>query len=382
MLDVLVADDDVNVLESVSRALIDAGHQVTEACDGAEAAELLATHAFDLAVCDVQMPKVGGLTLLRRIRREAPETAVVLMTAYGQIPDVIESLRDGAVDYVTKPFDPDDFAARVVGPIAERRAIKRKFDHARAQAVARVTGEALVATSPAMRKLAGRLGVLAGSDVPLVVVGDRGTGKELVARTLHAQGPRRGGPFVLMDGVVLADLLAPGPDGCAPASREWLAGAVGGTLVLDGLDPLTLAAQVHLARLLESPSAVARKGGDGRPLGARIVTLTRTSMADRLVAGKMLDSLYHRLNGVQIHVPRLAERQPDLVGLATLFLREIVPAGTTAPGIAAETWRVLAGHGYAGNVRELRWILEHAVAMADGGPILPEHLPQEVGGAP
>jgi two-component system NtrC family response regulator/two-component system response regulator HydG len=185
-----------------------------------------------------------------------------------------------------------------------------------------------------------------------------------------------------MDGVVLADLLGPRADGDLPTGGEWLAAAIGGTLVLDGLDPLHLAAQVHLARLLELPHIVARKGSDGRPLGARVVTLTRTSMAERLLMGGMLDSLYHRLSGVQIHVPRLAERQADLVGLTTLLLRELVPVGTTVPGVAAETWRVLSGYGYPGNVRELRWILEHAVAMSDGGPIMPEHLPTEVCGAP
>ena len=380
MLDVLVADDDRNVLESVSRALVDAGHQVTEAADGAEAVELMASHAFDLAVCDVEMPRLGGLTLLRRIRRDAPGTAVVLMTAFGQIPDVVESLRDGAVDYVTKPFDPDEFARDVVGPIAERRALKKKFDEAQARAVARVAGDALVAVSPSMRKLVGRVGVLASSDVPLVIVGDRGTGKELVARTLHARGSRREGPFVVMDGVILADLLGPRVDGDGSAGADWLRSAMGGTLVLDGIEPLSLAAQVHLTRLLESPQAVARHGADGRALGARIITLTRSGLADRLVAGKMLDSLYHRLNGVLLLVPRLAERQADLVSLVTLILREIVPEGTTVPGISPPAWKALADHGYPGNVRELRWILEHAVAMADGGPIEEEHLPVEAFG--
>lgn len=121
MLDVLVADDDADVREFIAAALINAGHQVTEASDGAQAAELLSTHVFDLAVCDVQMPKLDGLVLFRRIRRDAPDTAVVLMTSFARLADVVYAMRDGAIDYVTKPFDADDFARRVVAPIEERR---------------------------------------------------------------------------------------------------------------------------------------------------------------------------------------------------------------------------------------------------------------------
>lgn len=121
MLDVLLADDDADVREFIAAALINAGHQVTEASDGEKAAELLSTHVFDLAICDVQMPKLDGLVLFRRIRRESPQTAVVLMTSFAKLADVIDAMRGGALDYVTKPFDADDFAQRVVAPIEERR---------------------------------------------------------------------------------------------------------------------------------------------------------------------------------------------------------------------------------------------------------------------
>jgi DNA-binding NtrC family response regulator len=377
MMDVLVADDDRNVLESVSRALIDAGHRVTEAADGAEAAELVAAHVFDLAICDVQMPRMGGLTLLRRIRREAPGTAVVLMTAYGQIPDVVESMRDGAVDYVTKPFDPDDLVARIVTPIEERRALKKKFDEARANAVARAAGAALVARSPAMRKLVGRMGALANSDAPAVVVGARGTGKELVARTLHAQGGRRDGPYTLMDGAVLGELLTSVERRKDGSSEAWLRDVLGGTLVLDALEATPFAAQAQLARMLGSPAFVARHGTDGKPHGARLVTLTRARLPDMVAAGRLLDSLHACLAGVELEMPPLVDRAADLVPLVAELLRELVPPNKTGPGVTPEAWRTLTHYRYPGNVRELRWILEHALAMSEGGPIEREHLPSE-----
>jgi DNA-binding NtrC family response regulator len=376
MLDVLVADDDRNVLESVSRALIEAGHRVTEAADGGQAAELLSLHAFDLAICDVQMPKLGGLTLLRRIRREAPGTAVVIMTAYAKIPDVVESLRDGAVDYVTKPFDPDEFTARVVGPIAERRALKKKFENAQTKYVARDAGATLVAVSPVMRRLVGQIAVLSASDAPVVITGDRGTGKELVARTIHAQGPRRAGPFVLLDGVLLAGELE---EGAVPevAREEWLLGALGGTLVLDGIDGLPVAAQARLAAIVSAPQARARRAEGGRALGTRLITLTREGVADRANGGTLLDALYYRLSGVHLHVPSLSERASDLCSLASQLLEELTPPDKTIPGLLPEVWQALSCHGYPGNVRELRWILEHALAMAEGGPIELRHLPEE-----
>lgn len=151
------------------------------------------------------MPKLDGLTLLRRIRRETPSTAVVIMTSFAEVPDVVGSMRDGAVDYVTKPFDPDEFVDNVVEPIAERRSVARRFDAARSEFVARSTGVTLVTRSPKMSSLASRIAMLGSSDASVVVRGDKGTGKGLVARTLHAQSSRRDGPLVLVEGGALRE---------------------------------------------------------------------------------------------------------------------------------------------------------------------------------
>src|SRR5579871_1013421 len=130
MLQVLLADDERDVRDSVKEALVEAGHEVTEASDGLRALELVTSRPFDLAICDVRMPGLDGLTLLRRIRRECPGVQVVVMTSHGRIPDVVDALRDGAFDYVTKPFDPDEFARSVVGAVADRKLLRRKIDEA------------------------------------------------------------------------------------------------------------------------------------------------------------------------------------------------------------------------------------------------------------
>jgi DNA-binding NtrC family response regulator len=381
MLDVLLVDDDDNVRDSVAAALLGAGHSVTEASDGAQALELLASRAFDLAICDVQMPRLDGLTLFRRIRRDAPGTAVVIMTTYGKIPDVIDTLRDGAVDYVTKPFDPDEFTRRVVAPLAEHRALRQRFDTARAQLVARDTGASLVAVSPAMRGVADRIALLAQSDASVVITGDRGTGKELVARMLHAQGPRRQGPLVLVDGTLLPELLRASELAEASArglpADTWFHEAAGGTLVLRGLEGLPLREQRALVRVISAPAALARRDADGSPLGMRIVTLGRDPLSVRKSWGELLDALYYRLNGTTLHMPRVAERGEDLCPLITQLLRELQPPSKTVPGLSTATWKALSSYPYPGNVRELRWILEHALAMSNGGPIEVTHLPAE-----
>jgi two-component system response regulator PilR (NtrC family) len=376
MLEVLVADDDRNVRESVASALASAGHRVTEACDGAEAVELMASRVFDLAICDVQMPRLGGLALLRRIRREAPGTAVVIMTAFGEIPDVVGSIHDGAVDFVTKPFDPDEFTRRVVGPIAEQRGLRSAFDRARAAQIARTTGTTMVTTSPVMRALAEQIRVLASSDVPVLVSGDRGTGKELVARTLHAQGARSAGPFVLVDGTLLREMLADRGDGLA--ADDCFRDARGGTLVLDGIETLSLRAQLRLLRAMDANGAGARRGPPWHMLGVRLVTLTRENPAGRTASSQLVDALHYRLSAAHLHVPALRERAADFCDLVVQLIDELEPAGTTRPGMTPQAWRLLGAYPFPGNVRELRWALEHALATAEGGPIDAEHLPPEV----
>jgi DNA-binding NtrC family response regulator len=386
MLNILVADDDENVRESVGLALSSRGYCVTEASDGAEAAELISSRVFDLAICDVRMPRLDGLTLLRRIRREAPGTAVVIMTSFAEVPDVVGSMRDGAVDYVTKPFDPDEFTTRVVGPIAERRAVARRFDAARADFVARSTGVTLVGLSPRMSSLKSRIETLASSDASVVVRGDRGTGKGLVARTLHAQSPRRDGPLVLVEGVLLPEILeASAEQDRAAGGRTrdaWFRAASEGTLAIDEVDSLPLRVQAQLLRVLEEPATRARRGPSWQPLGVRVISLTRADLASKVAAGEFLESLYYQLNGVELHVPALRERAEDLCQLVTELLRELVPADTRAPGVSARAWSAIVRHDFSGNVRELRWALEQALALSSGREIDVGDLPATVCAAP
>jgi DNA-binding NtrC family response regulator len=374
MLHVLVADDDEIVRESVAGALVRAGHRVAEAEDGAKAASLLALQAFDVAICDLRMPHIDGLTLMRRIRRDAPGTAVVLMTTYGRLPDMVGSLHDEGVDYVMKPFDPEQFTQWIVEPLAARRPRLRKLGAASGP------GEpTLVARSPAMAHLAERIVALARTDLSILVTGGEGAGKELVARLLHVAGSRREGPLGLLDGrslpetILAAEWSDLGDDG--GARDAWFREAATGTLVLDGIERLSRTEQAHLLRVIDDPATGARGTADWEPKGVRLVTLTREDLGERVVAGELLEELYYRLDGARLHVPSLRERREDLRPLAVELLRELGATAATERRISPAAWSVLEDHPFPGNVRELRCILELALARAGGGPIELNHLP-------
>jgi DNA-binding NtrC family response regulator len=385
MLEVLLADGDENVRQSVAGALIDSGHHVTEASDGAEAARLLDTHVFDLAICDLRMPHVDGLTLLRRIRRKAPRTAVILMTRYGRAPQVIGNLHDGGVDYILKPFDPESLARRYVDPIVAARALHDRFRGARPGRKAKATEPSLIAASPAMCHTVERMGLLATTDVPLLVTGDRGTGKKLVARAIHEAGSRREGPLVILDGALLPEVIFASEWGGLgdedPPHDAWFREAEGGTLVLDGIERLSRTAQAHLLRVLDEHAAPAHGTAEWEPRGVRLVTLSRAALVDRVVAGEFLESLYYRLDGAEVHLPRLAERREDLHPLVTALFDEIRPASPAARILSPAAWAALEAYPFPGNVTELRLMLEHAFALAEGGTIDVGHLPAAITGA-
>ncbi len=389
-LDILLVEDEPAVRMSVAYPLCDAGHRVFEAADGAEAVSLISQHVFDVAICDIRLPKVDGLTLLRRLRREAPGTAVILMTAYANVDDAVAALREGAYDYVTKPFDTEKFTLGIIARIAAERALVKQREQARAE-LAQTGAAPLIGRSLPMVRLLDRIRVLEQSDAPVLITGESGTGKELVARTLHEGSARRGKPFVAVNCAAVPETLLEaelfgherGAFTGAVRKREGrFRAADGGTLLLDEVGEIPLHAQTKLLRVLE--------GGAIEPLGThvpvrvdvRLISATHQNLKERIAEGRFREDLFYRLNVLDVVLPPLRERKSDLPLLLEHFLGKYTPAGETPPRISSRAWARLLEYPFPGNVREFAHAVERAVVLARGGEIDIMHLPVDLTGAP
>jgi len=232
-----------------------------------------------------------------------------------------------------------------------------------------------------MSSLSGRITMLASSDAPVLVSGAKGVGKELVARAIHALGPRREGPLVVIEAAALPEMMEASvqQELSLPRCRDaWFRAASEGTLIIDGIDRLPLRAQGELLRVIDDPVARARRGPSWEPRGVRILSLSRGGLTEKVASGEFLDSLYYRVNAIHIHVPALDERELDLLPLAAELLRELTPPNISPPGISADAWSALSRHTFEGNVRELRWVLEGALVRSDGKEIAVSHLPPHI----
>lgn len=388
-LEILVVDDDPATRLSLAYALSDAGHHVTEACDGEEALAASSEHTFDVALLDVRLPKVDGLTIFRRLRLRAPTTAVILMTAFATVPDAVASLREGAYDYVTKPFDPEELTLRVIGHIAEHVALKRELEEARRLVASRDAGSPIVGHTPAMVRLVERMNTIAQSDAPVLVSGETGTGKELVAHTLHARSRRKGAPFVVFDcsafptGAVDAELFGEERATLTTSTRARRDGrfraADGGTLLLGEVSALPLPTQAKLLMSIEE--GVIQPVGGSVPVAVdvRVVSTTAVDLEGLVARGAFRDDLFQSLKVLDLSLPPLRDRRGDMPLLVAHFLRRFCP-GRVPPGIGPRAWEALMEYSFPGNVRELAHAIERAVVLARGGEIDLRHLPDEIRG--
>jgi DNA-binding NtrC family response regulator len=384
-LDILVVDDDQATRLSLTYALTDAGHHVTEASDGEEALALASTRTFDVALLDVRLPKIDGLTVFRRLRLRAPTTAIILMTAFATVADAVASLREGAYDYVTKPFDAEELSLRVIGHIAEHVALKRELEEARRMVASRDAGSPIVGHTPAMIRLVERVSTVAQSDAPVLLSGESGTGKGLVAHTLHARGPRKSAPFVSFDCAALPEHVLEvelfGDDGSEDARGGLLGSAHEGTVLLGEISAMPLRAQARLLRVLEQGVIdPTRPGLAAVRVDVRVLSSTRADLKGMVAAGRFREDLFLRISVLDIQIPPLRERRADLPLLVAHFLRRFCP-GRVPPGIGSRAWKALSDYTFPGNVRELAQAIERAVVLARGSEIDLDHLPEDIVGA-
>ena len=377
---VLIVDDDAGLRHSLALLLQEAGYEVAAEGDPEEALRRAGAEAFDLILCDVRMPKMDGLTFLGRYRAGPGAALLIMMSAYGNEDAAIEAMREGAYDYLHKPFRPDEVMI-TIRKAEERERLRREVETLRSSLGVDPLRDLMIFESRAMRDLFELASRVAQHDTTVLITGESGTGKEVLARAIHRLSPRTERSFTAINcaaipGQLLESELFGHTKGAftgAVADRMGLFEvAHEGTLLLDEIGDLPLDLQAKLLRVLEE-NEVRRIGGrDPRPVDVRVIAATGKLLEQAVERGEFRADLFYRLNVVRLHLPPLRERPEDVPPLLIHFARQAAtrlghPVSITPAALAA-----LTHHSWPGNVRELRNAVERAAVLGGTGPLDPK----------
>ncbi|MCY1074610.1 sigma-54-dependent transcriptional regulator [Archangium lansingense] len=380
---ILVVDDQRNMRATTALLLSSEGYTVLQAATGEDALSTLSNNGVDLMLTDLKMEPMDGLTLLKKALEVAPRLQVIMMTAFGSIESAVEAMRQGAFDYVTKPFKEGELRYRVERAL-ERARLQTTVDLLAGEFNERHSLSALVGRSSAMRELTSRLMRVAQSDATVLVQGESGTGKELVARAVHAHSRRKDKPFVPVNCAAISETLleselfghAKGAfTGAVRARRGLVEEADGGTLFIDEVTETTPAFQSKLLRTLQEGEV--RRVGESSSVtvDVRIVAATNRDIELEVREKRFRQDLYYRLNVVTLRVPPLRERLEDVPELAEHFLKRANARSPNPKRLSEAAVGHLMGYSFPGNVRELENLVEQAAALAEGVELLPEDFP-------
>lgn len=384
---VLFVDDEVAIREVMRIELPRMGHEVTICEDGAAALKSLDENTYDAAIVDLRMPGLSGWDVVDHVKQAAPETEVIIHTGHGSMEEAIQAIRCGAYDFLPKPCQLFDIA-NVLQRVAEKRALTNKALALESRLKAVQGSSELVGKTPAMERVKTIIEKIAPSDSTVLISGETGTGKELVARRIHDLSLRASMPFVAVNCGALPEHLAESEffghrkgafTGADTSRKGLLEVANGGTLFLDELGELSKAMQVKLLRFLEAGEV--RRVGENESfhVDVRVVCATNRNLADMVRESCFREDLFFRVNTFEVHLPPLRERKDDIPELARFLIRQHLKRPTVPDDILSpETVQVLMKHRWSGNVRELANALEHAVILSDNPSIHPEDLPASI----
>jgi DNA-binding NtrC family response regulator len=385
---VLVVDDEERMAAAIAVALGRSGCDCETATSGERALAAFEARGADVVVTDWRMPGMDGLALLKRLRAASPALPMILVTAHGDVPSAVAAMREGAFDYVLKPFDNDELRSIVARALEIARLTRENRQLRRELAGRAEAGADLVAASPAMKAVLDLCDRAAPSKAPVLIQGESGTGKELLARRVHVMSDRVGAPFVAVNckafaaGVLESELFGH-EKGAFTGAHAARAGcferASGGTIFLDEIGEVSLDFQAQLLRVLQE-GEVQRVGGEApRKVDARVVAATNRSLAGEVAASRFREDLFFRLNVIPVRVPPLRQRREEVLPLARHFLaRHAAESGRALALDPAAEERLLA-HDWPGNVRELENAVERASVLARTDAIGPEDLLLESG---
>ncbi len=356
---ILVVEDDAALSEALAETLEMAGYRVLSADNGQAALQILETEPVSLIVSDINMPRMDGQALLKRVRQQYPDVPMVLMTAYGSISQAVDAMRDGAVDYLVKPFEAE-VLVNMVGQYVQEET----------------EGRDMVAEDPASLELVRLATRVADSDATVLITGESGVGKEVLARFIHAHSSRADGPFVAINCAAIPENMLEATlfgyekgayTGAYKASPGKFEQAQGGTLLLDEISEMDLGLQAKLLRVLQEREVERLGGSKTIELDVRVLATSNRDMKQAVAEGRFREDLYYRLNVFPLHIRPLRERPADIVPIATRLLQKHgARAGRPGMQLAGEACERLRDYHWPGNIRELDNVMQRALILASG----------------
>ena len=379
---ILLVEDKDSLRAMLRLALEAQGYAVIEARDEPEAIAALRLSQPAIVLSDLRLPNGDGLGVLRAAREADPEMPVIVMTAHGSIQDAVAAMKQGALDFLAKPVDPDHLLLLVDRALAQSRLLS-EYRLLKEEAAARRGGPHIIGDSPALRQAMTAIDRAATSDTTVLLEGESGTGKELCARALHDRSPRAQGPFIAINCAAIPDTLLEAElfgyeRGAFTGANQRKLGrfemAQRGTLFLDEIGEMPMTVQAKMLRAIETHKIERLGGGASIQLDVRIVAATNRRLREAVAARQFREDLYFRLSVFPVEVPALRERREDIPKLAHHFVERVAKDVGRKISLSPEAVATLMAHDWPGNIRELQNALERAVILADGDTLLPRHL--------
>jgi DNA-binding NtrC family response regulator len=383
---ILIVDDEESVRDSLYSWFIEDGYRVECAENAKKALTVLESDQFDIVLADIKMPGMDGLELLRRIKAHKKDSVVIIMTAFATVDTAVKALKDGAFDYITKPFDPDDLthlirnATKQISLAEENETLKKKV-------VSLENVEDLIGTSEAMTNVLRQVESVAQTSSSVIITGESGTGKELVARAIHANSPRKFFPFVSVHCGALTESLLESElfghekgafTGAMYNRKGRFEMADSGSIFLDEIATISNKMQVELLRVLESKTFIRVGGNKEISSDFRVICATNKDLKNMVENGTFREDLFYRLNVVNIHLPPLRERKADIPLLVDYFIRKYCTSMNKPPvSIDASALKRIQEFNFPGNIRELENMIERAIVVGDSKKISLKDLPLE-----